>query len=824
MAHLQQHLSEGLSILLEQRRGQHALNDKPQHYVTPHDLRTHWKDAMITSAFRQLQGIENAPLEVPDRIRSNFLGVFSLLVWIDRLGDITNSFMECGLTDDAFPLCKFPSCWHETPSSMQLYKEITEHQWKFFPFLLYNSQLYNKKLDQRQIIPISKVDRVQKTDEATVDRIHVDLSCVVDTESQDKEPVILVRKQYIGESRQAVFLRERRAYEALRQYKSPNLVAYFGSFSQTQGDGQMAYNLILQHIEGESLESFFKKAQKPRNKEELVQFWQSLSGALKGLTIAQRATKQLGDITFPVHIVHQDIKPSNFIVHRKPGAGLHEFSLVLIDFGYSFTKLPDHKRNTGIKDLGGGQTYGAPESSHHEDFTQNDLNEITAAVDVWSLGCVLSEACVWLHEGFTSLQGYDRRRTRELKGHASLIVAGHSNCFHNGYQRLQAVNNTHEEVRELLPDYDDITPRIMDMIEGSMLLPRASERQDPYALFQCLQSLISPLLRLQDHVSVDTFALPSGSIQTSQSFEPLPESSSRPLQPKDETNRLETAKPATQPMHSKDATNNKAPQPTLTYREAEDYIDCIKAKREPAAKVAETVQLLKANLKDRDFFYFIDTSRTMSGHQREARAALRLYGSLTKRIDQNGLELTFSSSPRTVLKTRDSTPLLASFDQQKWEQVAFEDSFSTFIDYNIIPRLPLPFKIGPFERTRYRKRISIFVFTDGRWGRGKDKACGIERLMENLIRKMTENGVQVTRTQISIQFMRFGDDEDGIRYLDYLDHLGEERGMDFVDTKRFDSDVYAMLFGPIHPDMDGEGEAPRSKSRVIHPIFKKPSL
>lgn len=417
---------------------------------------------------------------------------------------------------------------------------------------------------------------------------------------------------------------------------------------------------------------------------------------------------------------------------------------------------------------------GAPESSHHEDFTQNDSNEITAAVDVWSLGCVLSEVCVWLAGGAHALQKYDRRRTREIKEHTALFRAGHAGCFHNGYQRLQAVDDTHENVRESLPGHDNITSHVIGMIEKLMLLPRGSDRHTPYALFERLQTFISPSLRLQDHASVDTFTLSSQPIVIGPPLQRILTPPQRPFLARE----LEIVTTAAQAVDLNRVAASKGLQLTLTYQEAKEYIRCIESKQAPDARVAHTVQILKANLKDRDFFYFVDTSPTMRMHQEEAREALRVYSSLTNRIDQNGLEVSFASSPKRVLKTSNAARLMTTFDRQEWDQMAFEDRFSTFINHHIIPRLPLPIKLGKFEFGAFqRKRISIFVLTDGRWGHDLDRAGGIERPVEDLIKKMTEKGVQVGRTQISIQFMRFGDDQDGIRHLNYLDHLGEDRNL-----------------------------------------------
>jgi serine/threonine protein kinase len=57
--------------------------------------------------------------------------------------------------------------------------------------------------------------------------------------------------------------------------------------------------------------------------------------------------------------VHQDIKPSNYLISKKSQTSPYDFDVKLADFGYSFTNIRGNDDgNTGIRDLGGGQTYG----------------------------------------------------------------------------------------------------------------------------------------------------------------------------------------------------------------------------------------------------------------------------------------------------------------------------------------------------------------------------------------------------------------------------------------------------------------------------------
>jgi hypothetical protein len=99
-----------------------------------------------------------------------------------------------------------------------------------------------------------------------------------------------------------------------------------------------------------------------------------------------------------------------------------------------------------------------------------------------------------------------------------------------------------------------------------------------------------------------------------------------------------------------------------------------------------------------------------------------------------------------------------------------------------------------------QKPLSIFVCTDGRWAKDEDKAAGVQRPVQRLAEKVQQ--LKLGRTRVMLQFLRFGDDENGCRYLKYLDDMGEENGFDIVDSKAINSNVYSILVGSMGPEND----------------------
>lgn len=217
----------------------------------------------------------------------------------------------------------------------------------------------------------------------------------------------------------------------------------------------------------------------------------------------------------------------------------------------------------------------------------------------------------------------------------------------------------------------------------------------------------------------------------------------------------------------------QSPQsPVLTLEQAHAYRHAKKNKLSVDGEVEQVISQLHSNLKHRDHIFFIDTSETMKDYAAECREAFKAFGYIAKLIDNDGIELCFSSDPKRIYKESGTARLLNKFPDQKWDQIAFEDKFGVFIDDHVFPRLSSRFP--KIIRGRPLKRLSIFVFTDGRWGHDGEAAGGVENPVGNLINKIQQQGLD--RTQVMLQFIRFGNDEVGKRYLSYLDNYGIDLG------------------------------------------------
>ena len=84
------------------------------------------------------------------------------------------------------------------------------------------------------------------------------------------------------------------------------------------------------------------------------------------------------------------------------------------------------------------QKTGAPECFRFDVLYDRRLIPIDQSVDIYSLGCVLSEVCVWIVSGVAGLEEY-----RRLRRSQNLGVARGADCFHIDGRTSQAVHRQH---------------------------------------------------------------------------------------------------------------------------------------------------------------------------------------------------------------------------------------------------------------------------------------------------------------------------------------------------------------------------------------------
>ena len=287
--------------------------------------------------------------------------------------------------------------------------------------------------------------------------------------------------------------------------------------------------MLLEYADRGTLEQYFNTAQPPSSGEGIINVWRELCKILPALAAIHGG--QPSDLTTAFTFQgyasaptlhedhahssrwHQDIKPSNILVKSKDGGSPCDVEFKIADLGVSHFKRHVTAQGEAIdRDTYGTRAYGilhfksspyipvinrtlgAPECYRADSETERVRFQVSQNVDIWSLGCVFSEAAVWLVYGKGQLLEYRRQRgieTDQLNGFRD------GNCFHDGRQVLTIVTNIHKTLSADARRSDHVTRRIVSMVTDEMLID-SIYRTPARALYHRTRKILSDADRLRN--------------------------------------------------------------------------------------------------------------------------------------------------------------------------------------------------------------------------------------------------------------------------------------------------------------------------------------
>jgi hypothetical protein len=128
---------------------------------------------------------------------------------------------------------------------------------------------------------------------------------------------------------------------------------------------------------------------------------------------------------------------------------------------------------------------------------------LTQAIDIWSLGCVFSVAATWLARGSDAIQEYKDFRAYSVDQYLKKHPDGHltnrrpltrGDYFHNGESVLSGVISWHQFLRSCLRDGDTWTSQVLDIVENRMFETEPGKRISAKQFYQELKALVEPKL------------------------------------------------------------------------------------------------------------------------------------------------------------------------------------------------------------------------------------------------------------------------------------------------------------------------------------------
>jgi hypothetical protein len=149
---------------------------------------------------------------------------------------------------------------------------------------------------------------------------------------------------------------------------------------------------------------------------------------------------------------------------------------------------------------------------------------------------------------------------------------------------------------------------------------------------------------------------------------------------------------------------------------------------------------------------------------------------LVKRKDPDGIEVHFTSNPSNKCRNKDRKPLLAHLNtiipSGQWNIGCTLGQILSDYDWTFPPeRKGLLTWRGKTRKKMKKWGVNIYVFTDGVWEEGDGWLADI---VES-INKLLDGGVEPRR--IGIQFIQFGNDQEGTQRLKLLDDGLREHGV-----------------------------------------------
>ncbi|KAK2598085.1 hypothetical protein QQS21_005796 [Conoideocrella luteorostrata] len=742
--------------------------DRTKPYILHGDLATYWARVEIREVFNSIVPPISCSIE---NILSRYLRSFSLLVYLNMVQHLP-IFVQLEITDDYLGwhplLAEFDCLLYE-----ELQRKVQEYKWRFFPLIIQPAgpgRLSNTKLSDHVILPINSAEVLKRSDSSIVKKVTVQLS-----HDPNREVTYIIKTYMPGYISR--YNNEIRALETVASLKNDNLPGYYGSFAQSNG-----YSLVLQYVDGGNLADYFMTTPTPKTPDEIHRFWRSICNVWRGLDGLHRLVPSDG-AGMAYLGVHGDLKPDNILISKTGGD--YDFVPIISDFGHSHVKsVPEGGTDRTVPDRHGNHDFAAPEASHHASHRINGPFKITTEADIWSMGCILTVAAAWVLSGKKGIDIYGSLRKIEVSPLPNFNDEGHYGCFHNGTERLVAVERMHDTIAGFRGDSGGpLTRDVIKVLLEKCIVGEWKSRKTANHLYETLCNTIGH-----------------------QPFERNPE----PTPPSSNHNQ---SGPPSQGKATSRHSNEPRGDEHITIQQCHQWVDAKKNSGQVDQIVERQISRLQEQFKGREQVFMIDDTPDMSTHKKELRKALRTLTYIVKSMDPNRVELIFASHPevtyRPTLIRKSSQPLLDAFDKCQFRNIhgSMEYSLELVIDsiikHQLHPRKP---------------PISLYIFTDGRWGSDRSGACGVEIPIRKLVdatRKFQ------SRTKTMVQFIRFGDDPNGLRHLQFLDTFGAEEQWDIVDHKPITGNVFAMIPGSIIPKADLEGEETHEQDPESHSSFNR---
>ncbi|KAL8938633.1 MAG: hypothetical protein Q9211_003117 [Gyalolechia sp. 1 TL-2023] len=446
----------------------------------------------------RIQGLLDALFDdadevAPDaaRVGRHYLRTFAILLSAGY-GPMIRLFVERpSLQDRALPICTEPTDFPKA-TDCNLFERFYSCQWRYCALKLEYGMDY--RLGDDYILPVLHKEERGRGGSAVVYAVTVDpdYNCLVPSNSSDStnsSTTGLQRSKFAlktyrrNSEAEKYFENERTAYKRLRYHDRPhaNIIGHYGSFSR---DG--TYNIILEYADRGTLNDYLQATHEPTSSAGIMTFWTQFLGILHGLTHIHGTPVIALDKPWVLLGWHHDLTPDNILVVSRNNASPYDCDFKIADFGLAhFQRFGTSTRDATDKDQHGSNAYSAPEA-YRSTASERERLQVPQNVEIWSMGCILSEVATWVTEGMPKVLEYRRRRATEVHSKA----ATNEELFFHDYKVLDTVNQIHEEIKRNSRPADRITDAIIQrLVKGMMITDHQARASSKHFLDRSRQIL-----------------------------------------------------------------------------------------------------------------------------------------------------------------------------------------------------------------------------------------------------------------------------------------------------------------------------------------------
>ncbi|KAH8748010.1 kinase-like domain-containing protein [Hyaloscypha sp. PMI_1271] len=422
-----------------------------------------------------------------DDVLRNYTSILCILIAIDKPHRIHKFVRYNEFNDEHLPFTSKPGNFPTDKGRTDFWLEFEENQWRFCA-VLFKDRMKKKISSHKRILPITAMKILNTGGSGTVSKIGIHACYNLlrgehpphgnSTTDMCSEPSNTYALKTYHPSERESYKCETKAYKTLSENpKLPLITTFYCDFEQEKDPKDQTENedekcnsyVIVEYADRGNLEEFFQKTKPPSELQDIVNFWKHFCEIAKALYSVHTITPQTGDHSEEQAGWHYDVKPENILVFSNGRSSDYECCFKLTDFGISLFKATDGKRGEPMAVDGCGTImYGPPECFRFRERWLNTSAQTSQGVDIWSFGCILSEAVVWMGMGYAGLEKYRTARnshpSRSEEDYMEL-----SSCFHDGIKKIDTVDEWHKKAIGSLQVADELIRKIVEKFESCFI-------------------------------------------------------------------------------------------------------------------------------------------------------------------------------------------------------------------------------------------------------------------------------------------------------------------------------------------------------------------